>query len=169
MVERPTKGKGKCAQWVRAHVGYQGIGCLIWPYARVTDGYGQMGYMGKMKRAHVMMCELAHGPAPEGHEAAHNCGNGHLGCVHPKHLEWKTRNDNQRDRAKHNRRPLNGKPRLRPDQIRMIRQLKGQMTQQAIADRFGTSRTNVILIHSGQSWANVEKTALTSAYRGDEK
>jgi hypothetical protein len=149
---------GKGARWILAHIDYCGADCLPWPYAKFSDGYGVLGYQGARYRAHVLMCTLTHGPAPSPeHEAAHNCGNGHLACCNQTHLRWKTRSENQHDRATHNRRPLNGKPRLKPDQVREIRQLKGELTQQAIADRFGTSRTNIIMIHNGTTWPLDEK------------
>ena len=153
-----NKGKGKCAAWVRAHAGHTGSDCLIWPYARLIDGYGQFGHLGRMWRAHVMMCELAHGPSPgPGFEVAHNCLNGHGGCVNPRHLEWKTRVDNQNDRYRHGQRiSKRGKPRVKLTlaQAQEIRRLKGQMTQQELADRFGVSRTNIIMIQNGQTWSD---------------
>jgi DNA-binding transcriptional regulator YiaG len=86
-----------------------------------------------------MMCELAHGPAPsEKHQAAHNCGKGHLGCVNPAHLEWKTNLENQLDRFEHGTMPKHGKPRriLTPEQIAEVRALKGKVAQYDLAARF---------------------------------
>jgi hypothetical protein len=39
------------------------------------------------------MCELIHGPAPEGHEASHLCEDNWL-CVSPDHLLWETKREN---------------------------------------------------------------------------
>jgi len=37
-------------------------------------------------------------PCPFAH---HSCGNGHLGCVNPKHLYWGDASQNAKDAAKH--------------------------------------------------------------------
>lgn len=148
---------GKCAAWIFVHANHEGAECLIWPFTRLADGYGTLGYKGDLRRAHVMMCEIANGPAPTPeHEAAHNCGNGHIGCCHPKHLEWKTRSANQRDRYKNERKSRKGTPRTRltPEQVVEIRQLRGIETQQSLADRFGVSRTNIIMVQNGETWNN---------------
>lgn len=159
-----NKGKGKCASWIFDNVGYTGDDCLIFPYARLVDGYGQFGYMGEMKRAHVFMCELAHGPSPEGYEAAHNCLKGHTGCCNPRHLEWKTRSANQRDRYVNERKSRKGTPhaRLTPEQVEEIRRLRGIETQQSLADRFGVSRTNIIMVQKGETWNEKSRPFLST-------
>lgn len=159
-----NKGKGKCATWLFAHADFAGDGCLIWPFSRLVDGYGTLGYHGEVRRAHVMMCEIVNGPAPsDDHEAAHNCGKGHEGCVHPRHLAWKTRSENQRDRYVNERKSRKGTPhqRLRPEQVEEIRRLRGVETQQSLADRFGVSRTNIIMIQKGQTWNDKSRPFLS--------
>lgn len=88
----PNKGKGKVAQWLREHASHTGLNCLAYPFFRNQwTGYAQFGFEGKMLYAHRFMCELKNGPAPsDKHHAAHTCGNGHMGCVNPMHLAWKT-------------------------------------------------------------------------------
>ena len=98
----PNKGKGKTFAWLIARVDYQGDDCLPWPFCRDGRvGRGRMGHEGKRPWAHRLMCELAHGPPPTPkHQAAHECGKGHYGCVNPRHLAWKTNSENQLDRRK---------------------------------------------------------------------
>lgn len=100
---RPNKGKGKAFSWLATNAGYQGQECLIWPFARDGGGYGQLINDGKRCGAHRLMCALANGSPPAGAivNAAHECGNGHLGCVSPRHLVWKTKSENEADRVKH--------------------------------------------------------------------
>lgn len=126
------------------HVGHEGEACLPWPFSKDGRvGRGSLTYRGKNYWAHRLMCEMAHGapPTPK-HQAAHNCGKGHYGCVNPRHLEWKTNSENQIDRAKNGNalRNTNG-PRsvLTPAQQAEIVALKGRMTQVAIAAKFGVS------------------------------
>lgn len=77
--------------------------CLDWPFAKDSKGYGKLKHNGKADAiAPRVVCELVHGapPTPK-HEAAHSCGNGHLGCVNPRHLSWKTRLENRADSIAH--------------------------------------------------------------------
>lgn len=155
-----TKGKGKAITWMRAHLDYQGEGCLPWPFSRDPHvGRGRVGFNGKMYWANRLMCILAHGEPPTpGHETAHSCGKGHEGCVHPQHLSWKTKSGNQLDRRKHgthvtSRHGWRGK--LTPREVIEIRSLKGYQTQVEIAKMFNISDTNVRAIHSGRTWKSV--------------
>ena len=136
-----NKGNGKAAKWVFAHVNYAGDDCLKWPFSRTDTGYGQLGYLGKLYKAHRLMCILTNGESPTSkHEAAHNCGNGMRGCVNPKHLEWKTPSENQLDRARHGTAVTSryGKVgKLNKLQRQEIINLKGKMTQREIAKLYG--------------------------------
>lgn len=127
-----NKGKGPGLLWLKAHIAHEGEECLIWPQSRNHQGYGQVGYFGKVKKAHHIMCRLAHGepPTPK-HHAAHSCGNGHGGCVHPKHLSWKTPTENRLEA-----RPVTkGRKHLRPEVVLQIR--KSPKSYLGIADEFG--------------------------------
>lgn len=67
-----NRGKGRCAAWIFEHVNYQGADCLIWPFSKIDTGYGQLGYLGKIHKAHRFMCEQVNGPPPSPTlEAAH--------------------------------------------------------------------------------------------------
>ncbi len=153
---RYNRGKGKGAKWIFAHVDYAGDDCLKWPFS--TDkrgGRGTLGYLGKLYWAHRFMCELVHGPAPaDKPQAAHNCGNGHLGCCNPRHLEWKNNQGNCQDKSLHGRaQGRAGKRELRPDEIAEIKSLKGTMAQTAIAKRFGVSLSCVQYhLHGKERW-----------------
>jgi len=85
-----------------------GYECLIWPYAKTNKGYG-VGYgrtkiNGRKQIVSRIICEAVRGapPTPR-HEAAHSCGNGHLGCCTKRHLFWKTPEENWEDRRRHGR------------------------------------------------------------------
>lgn len=151
----PNSGKGLAVEFLRANVRYREARCLTWPYSRNEIGYGQFGYRGRQYKAHRFMCELAHGPAPSPrHQAAHSCGNGHLGCVNPNHLSWKTAGDNQAERTVHGTARKAGRPfsLLSEDQVAEIRSLKGKMTNTALAARFGVHRETIGNIVRGISW-----------------
>lgn len=74
----PKNGEGKGIQWLRAHVQHADDACLIWPFCRHQgDGYGRLGYLGKMFLAHRLMCILVNGEppgtCPEGKTSARSC------------------------------------------------------------------------------------------------
>lgn len=76
--------------------------CIVYPFYRNPDGYGWMRYGRSQKGSHVVVAILANGekPSPK-HEACHTCGNGHNGCVNPRHIYWGLRSDNVRDAYRH--------------------------------------------------------------------
>ena len=141
-----NRGKGKGLAWIMAHLNEPEGDCLPWPFSRNNYGYGQVGYKGKVHKATRLMCELVNGPAPEDRpQAAHSCGNGHLGCCHPKHLSWKNNSANQKDRRVHGS-PEGGigrRTRLTPAQIYLIQSTKGIVTQESLAAQLGVKRGTI--------------------------
>lgn len=139
-----NNGDGEGIRWLKAHVAYEGNDCLPWPFSKDGRvGRGRLGYKGKLYWAHRLMCILAHGepPTPK-HQAAHSCGKGHYACCNPRHLSWKTNSENQLDRRKNGnmlRNPHGNQGALDQAQIDQIIALKDQMTQVAIAAKFGVS------------------------------
>ena len=133
-----NKGKGAAYAWLVAHKDYDGKGCLMWPFAINREhGYCPFGHLGKLHNGHRVMCEMVNGPPPTPrHQAAHSCGNGFDGCLHPKHLSWKTNSENQLDRRIHGTFP-EVRNRITPDKVEQIRALRGVETQDNIAKKFG--------------------------------
>lgn len=160
------KGQGEGIVFLMDHVNYSGEDCLIWPLSRNPNGYGQLGFEGKSYWAHRKMCELVNGPPPTPeHDAAHSCGRGHDGCVHPGHLSWKTRSENLLDCRSHGTqaRQFNGpKGRLTDSQVEQIRALRGKEIQVKIAEKFGVSTSTIRDIFLGRSHRpNPKKRAFT--------
>lgn len=135
---------------------YEGDECLLWPFTLNSKGYGRVWHDGRLQIASRVVCEHANGKAPTPqHHAAHSCGNGHLGCVSKKHLNWLTKAANEADKIDHgtsNRGRRNGASKLTESEVREIRRLKGTMSQRAIAKLFQTSQTCVSDIHIGLTW-----------------
>ncbi len=158
MTNPPNKGIYKTVKWLVEHAGHEGSVCLIWPF-NLVRGYGLFKYHDEFYYAHRYMCALVNGPPPtHKHQARHSCGNGHKGCVHPKHLLWGTQSQNQLDRRKHGTQ-LNAwwgrKGKLKPDQVRRIRSLEGKMTHDEIAAMFDIGRRNVGAILSRKTWNHI--------------
>lgn len=139
---------------------YKGNDCLQWPYHRCAQGRGMIRADGRNQVVARLVCERAHGVPPSPiHEAAHNCGNGHLGCVTASHLQWKTPAQNQRDRLIHGtdaRGEKHALAILSESVVREILRLKGRDTQAAIGAKFSISKAMVGRIHRRQNWRHVE-------------
>lgn len=120
-------------QWLLDHVDHEGHDCLIWPFAKRHKGYGGIVMKDGFTRSpHREICILAHGQPPfEDAIAAHSCGNGHNGCVNPKHLSWATTKENAIDRSLHRSGSLS------EVQIRAMRALSPQFTVPELAAVFG--------------------------------
>lgn len=152
-----TTKAGEPARFLLANVSHNSDECLIWPFSRYASGYGQIA---DGHQAHRKMCILAHGEPPSTkHEAAHSCGKGHEGCVNPRHLRWATPTENQADKVAHgttNRGERCGAAKLTEAEVRAIRALEGQMTQQGIADKFGVHLMTVNNILRRRNWRWLE-------------
>lgn len=126
--------------------------CIEWSHYRMPNGYGQVRVGKRMRLAHVVACEKAHGPCPPGKQAAHSCGN--RGCVNPEHLRWATPSENQADKYLHGtdrrgaKHPL---ARLTQKQVEEIRRRRGER-HQSLADEFGVGRTQITRILNGTRW-----------------
>lgn len=135
---------------------YQGDECLIWPYARNSNGYGHLCVDGRVRNAHREVCKRVHGPAPTPkHEAAHSCGKGHEGCVTKGHLSWKTKQQNQADKiihGTHARGEEAAGAKLTAADVHQIRSLKGEVSQRILAERFGVSQWAIGDILRGRRW-----------------
>jgi hypothetical protein len=152
-MDAPKEGKGM--KWIRWHAEhYRADFCLVYPYYRLPNGYGMFTEAGKTQYAHRVMCELVKGPPPSpGHEAAHECGNGDGGCANPVHLSWKTKSENRQDSLKHGtgvRQSGGGKGSLSFETVAEIRELKGEMTQREIAEKYNISQPRVRAIFANK-------------------
>jgi hypothetical protein len=143
--------------WIRQHIEYQGLGCLAWPFGRNKWGYGKLRYRGTVVGAHRVMCAEAHGKPPSPtHEAAHSCGKGHLGCISPAHLSWKTPTENQADRIIHGtdiRGDRHRRAKLTGQQVKEIRQ--SPYSNNELSKIYGVSVCNIRLIRQRKTWLHI--------------
>lgn len=151
-----------CERWIEKHKSYQGNDCIEWPFSKGDRGRGVVGVPGggKSRSAPRAMCIAAHGepPTPE-HQTAHSCGNGHIGCMNPKHLRWATHMENVRDRAEHGR-DRRGEEvntaKLTEVEVLEIRRRKNSQSGVSLAKEFKVSTTTISEILSRKSWAWLE-------------
>jgi len=139
---------------------YQGSGCLIWPYARNSAGYGHLSLNGRDTLVHRAACENRTGPPPaESAVAAHSCGNGHLGCCNPAHLRWATTQENNTDKQAHGTQPKGetcAASKLTAAQVIEIRRrISAGERQRAVARDFSIDQANVSAIVTRRTWRHV--------------
>lgn len=130
--------------------------CIYWPYAKSSAGYGQLTVDGVRLFAHRMVCERVHGkPLSPSYHAAHSCGKGHLGCINPRHLSWKTRAENEADKIAHgtsNHGERCGSAKLTWAEVAELRHIGRSMSAADLAKKFGISKYTVFSILAGRTW-----------------
>lgn len=145
--------------WIMAHLNYDGVGCLSWPFGRSPDGRATVRFKGRQGWAARVICQLVNGPPPfNGAEAAHSCGKGHLGCVNPKHLRWATKLENEADKMLHGtiaRGEHQGSSKMTDGKVRAIREFARTCSQHVIADLFGIAQVTVSRIVARKTWRHV--------------
>ena len=152
--------QGAPNKWLSNHVDFQSDECLIWPFAKMTNGYGLTSWKGKKNGAHRVMCELVHGMAPTLiHEAAHSCGNGNIGCVNPRHIRWATPKENTSDKRIHGTMTCGEKiswSKLTEVDVRRIKTMFEKQTDIEIAEQFGVSDAAIYLICKKKNWKHIQ-------------
>jgi len=166
--------------WARV-VGGEGDECWLWGGHQGWDGYGQVWWQGKKRRAHRCAWELTFGAVPEGLFVCHRCDVPL--CVRPSHLWLGTAADNSRDakakgrmasgdrhrhlgsRLRGDRHPLRVHPeraargeavggaRLTADGVRAIR--CSQEPSSVLARRFGVAHGTIRGVRTGETWRHV--------------
>lgn len=127
--------------------------CMEMMTGRDARGYVTVQVDGRRRKATHIILERSRGPRPSPeHGALHSCDN--PPCCNPLHLRWGTQFENAGDRDGRNRRtPLRGEDvtnsvltELQVAEIRALygpprgRGVRGGVTMQQLADRYGVSR-----------------------------
>lgn len=150
--------RGVAQKFLDEHLHFKGDDCLIWPYAKDARGYARIRNNQQNVPAYRVMCEMAHGPHDgQRRHATHICGNGHLGCINPQHLEWGTAFKNQQDRVRHgtsNRGEQCATHKLKKGEVlRIFGRLKTGERAYLLAQEYKVSPVTILDIKNGRSWA----------------
>lgn len=144
----------KAAYVQRVVLNYTGDDCLIWPFGR-NSSRPEMSFNGRVSIVSRVVCELAYGPPSTPNlEAAHGCGNGHLGCVNPKHLRWATRLENMQDRALHGR-SSGGRGQAKVTEAEIVAIRNDPRGHKLVAKAYGLGRSTVQQIRQRLTWKHV--------------
>jgi len=88
-------------EFVEANRTARSAECIFVPGA-MAGRPARVLFWGKAIAAARYMALLTHGtPKNEGAVARHLCGNGHLSCINPAHIEWGSEAENIADANKH--------------------------------------------------------------------
>ena len=132
--------------------------CWIWTGATFNGRYGAFG-VGNRKTvgAHRYAFEREHGPLAAGLFVCHTCDNPR--CVRPAHLFAGTPRDNTTDMVNKGRLKVavgmrHYKAKITPEEITMIKDLAGTLSQAEIGRRFGINQSHVCRILKGAARAH---------------
>lgn len=150
--------RGECREWLFGKAKFLSDECLIWPFYRDEKGYARITIGGSNLYASRVMCEIVYG-APSGDDwTLHTCGNGHLGCVNPRHLRWGTARQNLDDRDRHGRTAKGediGNSKLTEETVRKIKAIAEFRSAASIADDLGVSASCVQKVIRRETWRHV--------------
>lgn len=133
--------------------------CWLWTAAISRNGYGSFLRDGRRQAgAHRVAWELSFGNVPPGLNVLHHCDV--RNCVRPSHLFVGTHKINMTDRNHKERLAFgerSGTHKLTEDNVRAIRAAyaAGGISQQALADHYGTSQFAISALIRRKSWARV--------------
>lgn len=135
---------------------YEQDECLTWPFYRSEKGYGRMRWKGKDHYVHRLADQILKGmPSNQDYDAAHTCGNGHLGCCNPKHVVRCSRAVNRSHMIEHGTLQVGeavAVSRLTNEQVLQVTAMIGKVPQKEIAKRFGVGYSTIWSIRAGYSW-----------------
>ena len=149
--------RGAIELWVLDLVAKPPEGCVDWPFAMSSNGYGSVRRNGTAMSAHHYVLELAKTVSPLKRDAAHSCHNRR--CVNPEHLRWATRAENMSDKATDGtaqRGETHPGRVLTEDDVRRIRaasKVRGAMP--TLAERYGVSYSTIYAIHRRRAWQHL--------------
>ena len=158
MAKRNTPLKRSIEDRFWAKVAKRENGCWEWTGALNDTGYGVIG-LGRrewgLERAHRLSYMMHKGPIPEGKFVCHSCDN--PSCVNPDHLFLGSCAENISDMVQKGRN-AHGEcsyAKLTHAQVNEIRAIyaAGGISQRALGERYGISRSMVGLITRGERWA----------------
>ena len=138
-------------------------GCRLWTGAATTRGYGHVVFNGTVYICSRIVALLTHGKPESGQVARHEvCEN--PPCCEPLHILWGTHSQNVQDTIRHGRPwaigncpdkqrgEKNHQAKLTQENVEIIRELKGELSQREIALLFGIKQPAVSRIQRGERW-----------------
>lgn len=131
--------------------------CWLWHGVVTKSGYGQLGHMHKVLKAHRVSFYLHNGHWPKG-IVMHACDN--KLCVNPSHLSDGTTQENTQqavERGLTARGSKQGSSKLTEAEVATIKQrIRSGDKDMSIAHDYGVSRECIQMIRAGRNWKHVD-------------
>lgn len=122
--------------------------CLEWTKCFNTDGYPRAVIDGNNNsKVHRVVYELHNNCPVDNKVVRHRCDN--IKCVNPLHLQEGTHKDNMQDR---DTRLRHGGAKLTPERVKLIRSLRGVVSQKYIAAMLGIDSRTVSSVQLRRHW-----------------
>lgn len=155
---RPTRSS-KPAAFLAMAVGHAGGECLVWPFAKLPDGYGTVANQpeGTTLAHRIVLIRTAGDPPSPELLACHRpvvCHN--RACVNPAHLYWGTRLDNSQDQQADgtaNVGERHSRAKLTEADVQLIRS-SGERGLD-LAQRLGVHDSTISNIRKRKTWTHV--------------
>jgi len=122
--------------------------CVKWPFLHYPAGYALVAIDNINHGVHRLICEFSSGTPEPGLVAAHECG--HAWCINPRHICFKTQQENINDQFRHGALPT---AKLTAKQALEI--YKSNEPPKALATRYKVAKCTISLIKNGYSWSYV--------------
>lgn len=136
-------------------------GCWLWKGAN-NGRYGIATITQQKRYMHRLSYELFIGPIPKGQCVCHKCDTPR--CINPEHLFLGSLSDNRMDclgkkrwKSRQPRSEHNHNAKLSISKAREIRSIyaNGQISQHALAKRYGVSQTAIRLVLLGETYKEI--------------
>jgi len=137
---------------------HQILGTRCWVWTGVKQwGYGIISDAGKPWKAHRWSYRYHRGDLPDNLVVCHKCDNRE--CVNPGHLFLGTHQDNfddmkSKDRSARGERHRNAK--LTDEDVKFIRNYRGDMTRYDLADKFGVKYGAITAVLNRTTWKHLK-------------
>jgi hypothetical protein len=132
-------------------------GCIEWIGARYDNGYGACGFLGRTRRVHQVVMELATcADIPFGTIVRHKCKM--KTCVNEDHLELGTRSQNEQDKVRDGtdcRGEKHANSKLTNTQAQQIFEKKGKIAAIHLAREYSVSRSVIYGVWNGWQFSSV--------------
>lgn len=147
-------------KWVNKYQGTEPTECWLYDRMLNEDGYGHIKMNGKTERANRASWMVFNGPIPDGLLVLHKCI-GTPNCINPDHLYLGDQKQNIDDCIRQGRKVvLRGEDHassvLTEDAVREIRPLKGVVSSEELAIKYGCSKSAIHGVWYGQNWKHVK-------------
>jgi hypothetical protein len=135
-------------EWLGTQHDLNENGCWVWRWGKIQNGYGYVGWKGKMERVHRLYWLLSGRTISEGLELCHGPGCSRA-CYNPDHLKTDTHSANQLDK---HRDGTMTHAKVTSQQVLEIRERAAE-NRRELAEEYGVRQSTISEIINRKNWA----------------